>query len=326
MNRVSGIAAVLLALAVVPSVQAQGKVDEVAGGIAHSALFATSFDGERGIAVGAGGEIQVTADGGKTWKHEQGPTQLSLTAVAIRGSRRVVAAIMGVIFVDDGSGKWRPSESGTKERALGATIDANGNIIVVGSFGTMLRSTDSGQSWTNVAPDWVPIYAGSDELTDDFAPSIYAVSIDDKGVGLAVGELSTILRTEDGGASWQLSLGGPVKGSDRPNAIFGTTIRADGVGYAVGQTGMILQTPDQGRTWCSIASGTDANLMGVVSLPGGRTLISGMRAMLLSTDDGKTWSRLRGGDLDLAWYAGAAVSGDAFVVSGQSGKILRVTQ
>ena len=309
------------------SSQAEGNgPNKVLAGTAHNALFAMSFDGDRGIAVGAGGEIQTSQDGGKTWKLEPGPTQLSLTAVAIKGSRRIVAGIMGEIFIDDGSGKWRPSNSGTKERALGASLDANGTAMVVGSFGTMLRSTDGGATWTDVAPEWMPIYAGSDELTDDFAPSIYAVAIDDQGFGLAVGELSTVLRTEDGGASWQLALGGPVRGSERPPAIFGATIRPDGVGYAVGQSGLILQTPDRGRTWCSVASGSTANLMGVASASGGATLISGMRAMLHSRDDGKSWNKMASSDINYAWYSGASLTGDAFVVAGQSGNILRMTR
>lgn len=326
-NRASGVVIAMLSILVMTPVQAEDNIAKVAAGTAHNALFSTSFDGDRGIAVGAGGEIQVTADGGKTWKPEAGPTQLSLTAVAIKGSRRIVAGLMGEIFSDDGSGKWQRSESGTKERALGASLDGSGNAMVVGSFGTMLRSTDGGKTWNNVAPDWMPIYAGSDELTDDFAPSIYAVAIDDQGFGIAVGELSTVLRTEDGGASWQLALGGPVRGSDRPSAIFGAAIRPDGVGYAVGQSGLILQTPDRGRTWCSIVSGTTANLMGVASFAGGRTLISGMRAMLLSEDDGKSWKALSGGDLALAWYSGASSTGsEAFIAAGQSGNILRVTR
>lgn len=325
-NRACGVVIALASIMVAVPALAEGNIAKVLGGTAHNALFATSFDGERGIAVGAGGEIQVTADGGKTWKLETGPTQLSLTTASIKGSRRIVAGLMGEIFTDDGSGKWQRAESGTKERALGSSLSSSGNAMVVGSFGTMLHSNDGGKTWKNVAPDWAPIFAGSDELSDDFAPSIYAVAIDDQGFGIAVGELSTILRTEDGGASWQLALGGPVRGSERPSAIFGATIRPDGVGYAVGQSGLILQTRDQGRTWCSIASGTTANLMGVASLPGGRTLVSGMRAMLLSLDDGKSWNKMSGSDLAFAWYSGAsATGGGSFVVAGQSGNILRVT-
>lgn len=320
-------ACVLLMIATNVAGGGGAAVAKVSAGTAHQALFATSFDGERGIAVGAGGEMQVTTDGGKTWKLEVGPTPLALTAVAIKGSRRLVAGLMGEIFVDDGSGKWHRSTTETKERAMGASINGSGVAMVVGSFGTMLRSADGGTSWQDVAPDWASIFAGSDELTDDFAPSIYAVSMDDSGFGIAVGEMSTVLRTEDGGASWQLALGGAVQGAERPSALFGTTMRPDGVGYAVGQSGLILQTLDRGRTWCSIASGTTANLMGVASFAGGKTLISGMRAMLVSMNDGKSWELVSGGDLAIAWYSGAATAGtDAFIAAGQSGNILRVTQ
>lgn len=324
-KRISVVAAAVVALFTMAPIQAS-TVTKVASGTAHNALFATSFDGNNGIAVGAGGEIQTTADGGKTWKPEPGPSQGSLTAVAMKGSRRVIAGLMGEVYFSDGGGKWQKSETGTTERALGANVDSSGNAMVVGSFGMMLRSTDGGKSWTNVAPNWVPIFAGSDELTDDFAPSIYAVAIDDKGFGIAVGELSVVLRTEDAGASWQLALGGPVRGSDRPPAIFAATMRADGVGYAVGQSGLVVQTPDHGKTWCSIASGTTANLLGVASLAGGSTLIGGQHTVLHSPDDGKAWNKITGVDIDYGWYSGASQVGDGFIAAGQSGNILRITQ
>lgn len=319
---------ILMALLVTTTttVQSSADVEKVLEGTAHRALFASSFDGDRGIAVGAAGEIQVTEDGGKTWKQEPAPTQLSLTATAINGPKRLAAGITGIIFFDNGDGKWRPSESGTQERMFGASIDSKGNAIVVGAFGTMLRSTDGGKTWNDVAPDWMPIFAGSDQLTDDFAPSIYAVAINDRGVGLAVGELSTILRTEDAGATWHLALGGPVSGAERPPALFSTALRSDGVGYAVGQSGRILQTPDFGKTWCEFNSGVEVNLLGVATQPGGKTLISGIRVMLSSQDEGRNWTRITGDEIDYAWYSGMSVAGNAFVTVGQSGDILRVTQ
>lgn len=325
-KRTLGALAAALSMMMGPAFNAQAALDKVASGIAHQALFSTNFDGDRGIAVGAGGEIQMTSDGGKTWKPEAGPTRLSLTTGAVNGSKRVIAGLMGEIFFDDGSGKWAKAETGLKDRAFGSSLNAAGVAMVVGSFGMMLRSED-GKNWKSVAPTWLEIYAGSDQLTEDFAPSIYAVTMDAKGHGIAVGELSTILRTEDAGLTWQVSLGGAVKEADRPPALFGVTKREDGMSYAVGQSGLILQSPDHGKTWCSIVSGTDSNLLGVASLPGGKTLISGIRAMLLSTDDGKSWNKLSGLDLHVAWYGGAATATDgAFIAAGQSGNILRITQ
>ena len=48
-----------------PVFAAETPVEVIVAGTAHQALFAMDFDGDRGVAVGAAGEVQVTADGGK---------------------------------------------------------------------------------------------------------------------------------------------------------------------------------------------------------------------------------------------------------------------
>jgi photosystem II stability/assembly factor-like uncharacterized protein len=314
------------AIAMAGTASAEGTLSTVLVGTPHQSLFATSFDGEHGTAVGADGEIEVTQDGGKTWKTEQGPTLIALTAVAVKGSRRIILGQMGELYVDDGSGKWRRAQTDTTERMLGASLNASGIALAVGSFGTLLRSTDGGETWKSVAPEWKALVGNSEELADDFAPTLYGVTIDDQGVAVVVGEMSTVLRSEDSGVTWRIVLGGASQGTDRAPTLFGITMRTDGIGYAVGQTGIILQTSDHGRTWCSQDSGTTANLLSVASPVGGRTLVSGIRTMLINTSDGTRWEKLKGAKLELNWYSGAAnVGGNEFAVVGQSGDILRVT-
>ena len=71
---------------------AENVPEPVLTGIPHQALFSIAMDGERGIAVGAGGEIQVTEDGGATWTRETTPSPLSLL-----GARSGVLGAFGVV-------------------------------------------------------------------------------------------------------------------------------------------------------------------------------------------------------------------------------------
>lgn len=318
---------ILLILSCLSMSALSADVQALRKGIAHEALFAVAFDGDRGLAGGAGGQLLVTDDGGKTWKPETSPTPLSITAVAIRGPRRLIAGQMGEIYADDGSGKWTKAESGTTERAMSAAIDADGVALVVGSFGMFVHSTDGGRNWSPVTVNWDVLFAEAADLGPGFQPQLYDVQIDDRGVALAVGEFQTVVRSADAGATWVPVLSGDVHGSERPPTLFGVSLRSDGVAYAVGQTGTVLQSPDAGLTWCALSSGTDANLFDVTSVAGGRTVATGMREMRYSSSDTGSWTALEGEDLSVAWYSGVAHSGTTGIFAvGQSGNILQVTR
>src|SRR2546426_10283472 len=66
-------------------------------------------------------------------------------------------------------------------------VDANTGTVV-GEYGTIVRTTDGGNSWTIQA-------SGTTE-------NLWAVSFKDSNKGTAVGEGGTILGTTDGGANW----------------------------------------------------------------------------------------------------------------------------
>ena len=61
--------------------------------------------------------------------------------------------------------------------------------FVVGDAGTILKTTDSGMTWS--------------PLTSGTTNGLYDVYFFDATQGVAVGEQGLILRTTDGGAGWQ---------------------------------------------------------------------------------------------------------------------------
>src|SRR5436190_10362636 len=66
-------------------------------------------------------------------------------------------------------------------------VDANTDTVV-GKYGTIVRTTDGGNSWT------IQVSCTTQNL--------WAVSFKDSNKGTALGEGGTILRTTDGGNSW----------------------------------------------------------------------------------------------------------------------------
>ena len=309
-----------LSLAADPSV--------VLRGIPHQALFDASFDGSHGYAVGAGGQIVESLDGGKTWKPDATPNGLSLLGVAVSGDRAIAVGQMGLILVKQGKGAWTPVKVETQERLLDVALNRAGFAVIVGSFGTVLRSTDGGQSWSQASPDWPAMFeAESATLGDSFHPHLYGVSVSETSEVTIAGELSVIMTSKGANEPWRITHRGLSEGGAMAPSIFNLDVREDGVGFAVGQSGLILKTRDGGRSWARIDSGTEAILLSVVSGNDRHTVISGMREMLASSDD-ENFKRVSGGDLATAWYSALVKpeGSPSLLAVGQSGTILSLAR
>ena len=89
---------------------------------------------------------------------------------------------------------------------------------------------------------------------------LYAVSFADANTATAVGELGTILRTTDGGATWTSQWSNPEDG------FFGVSFTDANTGTVVGESvggGRILRTTDGGSTWTSQWSDPEYGFVGV---------------------------------------------------------------
>lgn len=318
-NILLGLAALLLAS------KAAAEPRQLLRGIAHQALFSVDFDGKQGVAVGAGGQIMASADAGQSWQPQKSPSPLSLLGVAVKGPRAIAVGQMGLLLVRDGQGPWRQLPSQTSERLMAVDMNARGLAVAVGSFGTVLRSADGGASWVKANPDWGPMFAADTAtLGDDFHPHLYGVKVGEDGSVVMAGELSIVMRSAYAGEDWRLSFRGANAEGRADPSLFGLDIRGDGVGYAVGQSGLVLKTQDAGASWQPIHSGSNAILLSVKAGADRRVLITGMREMLQSENDGLSWRRLGGADLSTAWYSAIATPANAVLVVGQGGSILSV--
>lgn len=98
-----------------------------------------------------------------------------------------------------------------------------GNVIAVGELGTIIRSTDGGDSWmvqTNLV--------GRRRLTD--------VSAASARTAFAVGEDGTILRTSDSGQTWILQDAGTT------GTLRGVWFVNETTGWIGAQNGLVLHT------------------------------------------------------------------------------------
>lgn len=321
-------------LALIAPVYALPVPTLVTHGIPHQALFDVAFHGAQGYAVGAGGQIMHTADGGKTWNAEKSPTPLSLLGVATSADLTVAVGQMGTILVKDGSNPWAQIPSGTDNRLMRVVIHGN-DIVVVGAFGALLRSTDRGQTWQSTAPDWKAMFgaaAKAGTVGFNFKPKLYTCTYNNQDDLFVAGELGLILGSADGGATWKIVRPGTATHDAITPTIFGMSFNDQGVGVAVGQNGSILRSDDNGMTWAPVNSGVTAILLSAVAEKGGNFLVTGAYTVLWSDDGGKSWEQItaknsKSGLIKSSWYSQAARSPatNGTILVGEAARILRVT-
>ena len=161
-------------------------------------------------------------------------------------------------------------------------------------YGTILRSTDSGVSWTR---------QGSGQVADTGMSGVVAVDpFTAWVVGAANAGYATIYHTTDGGLTWER------KGSAAqvPNTeLRKVTAFGDDSIWAVGP-GTILHSDDGGATWTNqIPAGYESTPLQGVYTPDGVNVwatggpLDGYATILKSSDGGLSWMRQSGGDVGL---------------------------
>jgi photosystem II stability/assembly factor-like uncharacterized protein len=288
-------------------------------------LNAAAITGQQtGIAVGGGGWIVITDNGGSKWERARGPEGVDQTIYSIAFYNASVGVAIGqagtILRTDNGGRTWTiPSIPIDIQPDLVAIVRVGAKAAVaVGKRGTILH-TDDGHKWTAATR---PPYAGHD---------LSAVAFADENSGAAVGDSGTALWTVNGGLDWQ-----PAK---LPDGIIGLDCLAfskDSIGLAAG-TGwesqvlrsVILRTDDKGRTWqrTRLPSGVASHLLSVSFSDNNAVVAAGERGVILkSSDSGKTWKLARASlKIDAALHAVQMFNSGGGIIVGDNSLILRTT-
>lgn len=111
--------------------------------------------GGTAIAVGRGGVIQVSTDGGNTWEDASSGTRHTLDAISFEGDCKAAVAVgrRGVILVSTDRGKtWdAPPQTHSRNSFNDVALSKDGKIaIAVGDRGIFRFSGDRGSSWESL--------------------------------------------------------------------------------------------------------------------------------------------------------------------------------
>ncbi len=152
-----------------------------------------AWDELKAAAVGNGGVIVITGDGGKTWKPVEAPksevaNKLMQVTTGSNGRAWAVGVMGAILGTKDFGATW---ERLVPEEDIGWNgIDFCDDLRgwVVGEYGRMKRTVDGGDTWDDV------------ESVEE--GSLMSVAFRDNLHGVAVGLEGKILVTEDCGARW----------------------------------------------------------------------------------------------------------------------------
>jgi photosystem II stability/assembly factor-like uncharacterized protein len=203
----------------------------------RDALFSVDINNAGvGAAVGRGGLVLLTADGGATWAATN----------ALPDSK----------------------DSGDKPHLFAVDVLDDGSMVAVGDFATIVHSGDRGKSWTartfdptlpeqpaESANDGLPVQEDENAGFEDEA-RLTGVSFGDPKHGFIVGEFGIVLTTEDGGVTWKRQRGATDKLLFSVHARTGTHV------VAAGSEGTIVETTD-GSSWSVVPTPTTNHLFGV---------------------------------------------------------------
>jgi photosystem II stability/assembly factor-like uncharacterized protein len=257
-------------------------------------------------------------------------------------NRAVAVGERGHILVSESRRDWRQIEGVPTRSTLTRVTAVGDQVWAVGHDGVIVHSSDGGLSWTRqrakpYSPDSTDPHNG--------APLLDVFFLDEQR-GFAIGAYSLLLRTSDGGNTWEEvklkyegSAGGPAKAPEggewtfsqeelkvseetdpHLNAIART---GDGSLIIVGERGSGFRSTDNGVNWQRIKMPYEGSMFGVIGYEGRHVLAFGLRGHALESNDlGSTWHAVETG-IDLSLMGGAALPQGGAVLVGANGVVLR---
>lgn len=198
-----------------------------------------------GYAVGNGGTILKTTNGGDNWEIKNSGTSEGLNSVFyVNENTGYTVGDNGTILKTTDAGEnWTPKVSGTSSNLMAVHFpEENIGFSVSGSWtgpGIILKTTDGGENWTN------------SELSNNVI--LYAVYFINADTGIVVGKIGwmypngIIFKTTNGGTNWVNTYTCGVTYASLSSICFINTEQ----GFVVGlnNSGYLVRTADGGNGW-----------------------------------------------------------------------------
>ncbi len=242
------------------------------------------IDANRGFEVGDGGRaIMRTVDGGRNWLSQEVPYRIGFIKF-VDPLNGLASSVDGILVTNDGGETWTPRPNATAADEwfdLQRGWRTDNRTVVGGVIQQKIEyTTDGGVTW-NLASvpggTFVQRFFFRDPLN-----------------GWAVGTKENVIRTSDGGQTWQTLRGGlnaPIAFDRVLEDIFMADLNR---GVAVGNSGLLYTTNDGGVNWTLRQSGSGERVHKIVATDAWHAWAAMESGEILkTTDGGNFWKRGR---------------------------------
>lgn len=228
------------------------------------------FDKRTGWAVGS--QIIKTTDGGAHWVRQTNPLNSQLGSVAIVDSMTawcVGEYSLGIVGTTNGGNDWTIRDSS----AWRSIFFSNRRFgWVVGSAGSMKRTTDAGETWQSISTGTTM--------------NLHRVFFLDSLRGWTIGNEHTALRSENGGQSWT---GVALPSSSLPYVPYDIRFATNQVGW-IGGSGCLFKTTDGGSHWIVQMPGENLSVNELSCIGEMHCWVASNEGVLVTTNGGSTWA------------------------------------
>ncbi|MDX6708461.1 MAG: hypothetical protein QOI48_4307 [Solirubrobacteraceae bacterium] len=270
------------------------------------------------------GEINVTTDGGGSWKAVI-DVKRPVRDITFVDAKRGFAVGDGslVLRTDDGGATWKPQALGTPDpidlaaiRCVpGAAPETPPSCLAASRKGDVLvRTTDGADTFSIITPSTDPIFAadfassarivaggnaGAVVLSDDGGltfgrigsrlPGTFSrLRSTTQGAAFAAGDDGALARSTNSGASWSRV---DVPTSE---ALVDVAFASPTTGYALDSAGALFRTTNGGTGWSTLDTGTTAKPAAIAAPTDQRVLLFGPTGIRRSNDGGGSFTTVRG--------------------------------
>lgn len=291
-------------------------------------------------ASGSGSTVLRTTDGGMTWQ-KLSVTEETLDFRDVDAIDAQTAYILSIgngpasrIYKTNDAGKtWKLQFKNDDEKAFLDAMsfwDTNHGIAFGDSVDKkfyILTTADGGNTWSRVPPENLP---PAQENEGAFAASGTNIALFGKShawIGTGAASKSRVLRTADGGRTWQVA--DTPLASGQSSGIFSIAFRDAKHGVVAGgdyrkepeAVDNLAITNDGGITW-TLVKGLSGFRSVVAYVPGTKTLVAiGPSGGDYSVDDGRTWIAINGPGFDTFSFARGKQTGWGAGAKGTIGKL-----
>ena len=236
---------------------------------------------QRGWAVGHDAVILHTEDGGATWVRQLDGRQTGDLLVAgaeawaaeldaqvaageLDGDELMLSQEANMMAQDEA---LREQEIGPNRPLLDVYFADEQRGFAIGAFNYFFVTEDGGHTWTD----------GSARLPNPEFLHLYSISPLADDTLLMVGEFGLLVRSRDGGVSWEaLDIG--YEGS-----LFSVT-GDQSTAWIAGLRGNVFYSTDTGNSWQAVEVPTEASLLGAAVTGTGRASFVGLGGTLVEVD------------------------------------------